>query len=110
MHLFFFPFAGPVVCFVNGSLSHEDGRLAVPGAAGSSSALYHPNLRRNCLVENHMVHVGHVESLLTNTGRNQHVVFAVSEILKDLHLFTLRQTEIILISTGLTQGEQMQIL
>src|SRR5205809_6089004 len=102
MHLFFLASTGPVICFVHGAFSHEDCRLPGPRTARSSATLYHPDLRRHCLVEDHMIHVRHVKSLLANTGRDQYVVLAISEIFKDLHLFALGYSEILLASAGLT--------
>jgi hypothetical protein len=43
-----------------------------------------------------------VQTLLSYARSNQNVVFAISEVFENLHLFTLTQTQILTVSTGLT--------
>src|SRR5690242_20058149 len=101
MHLLLLPSASPVVSFVHSSFSHEDCRLPGPSAACSSTTLDHADLRWHSLVEDDVIHVRHMEPLFTNTGRHQNIVFAISEILEDLHLFALVHPRIVVASTGL---------
>src|SRR5205807_4681084 len=83
------------------SLSHQHRCLARPRSPSSSPSLYHSNLRRDSLVEYHMVYIRYVQTLLSYARGYQNVVFAISKVFENLHLFTLTQTQILAVSIGL---------
>ena len=60
VHLLLFASAAVVVCLVDCAFSHEHGDLSHACSAGSASTLYRAYLGRDGLVEDDVVHVGHV--------------------------------------------------